>query len=362
MDARLAGRILLGRDPPGALARVPSAVSRFVEWLTGHDEPLPAPPLDLQIIEEVAAYCVDGGYEVNATFAADDRQISVTEREREVRRLGYARADLIALVDRLRAFEAGGGRLAQEQRPEAALASGASDGRDVDDVLRHIAGAEAWFVSRLDPQARYEGPRGDLAVYLAASREFLVEGLGRLHAQHPALARTDGKGERWTLAKLLRRALYHSLDHLDELDRRLALAEKRADRVELRRNAQLDVAELRRLFAAAGLAQRARDSDDLNARMLAGSTETVGAWDGERLVGFARIISDEATNAYISTVAVAPRWQGRGLGRRLMNALMDGREALKLTLDVRDGAESFYGRLGFRPVQTVLVRPRGGQR
>jgi hypothetical protein len=32
---------------------------------------------------------------------------------------------------------------------------------------------------------------------------------------------TDRMGETWTLAKVLRRLIYHSLDHLDELDRRL---------------------------------------------------------------------------------------------------------------------------------------------
>jgi predicted N-acetyltransferase YhbS len=93
-------------------------------------------------------------------------------------------------------------------------------------------------------------------------------------------------------------------------------------------------------------------------RMLAGTTATVSAWEGERLVGFARIISDETTNGYISTVAVAPRWQSRGLGGRLMRALMEGREHMKLTLDARQGVEPFYERLGFKRASTTLVRPR----
>jgi hypothetical protein len=32
----------------------------------------------------------------------------------------------------------------------------------------------------------------------------------------------DGKGEEWTLAKVLRRSLYHSLDHFGELETRYA--------------------------------------------------------------------------------------------------------------------------------------------
>jgi ribosomal protein S18 acetylase RimI-like enzyme len=107
------------------------------------------------------------------------------------------------------------------------------------------------------------------------------------------------------------------------------------------------------------MGRRFTDSDELTRRMLAGSTETVSAWDSEVLVGFGRIISDEATNGYISTLAVAPQWQDRGLGTRLMRALMDGRERLKLTLDAREGAETFYERLGFERVDSAFVRPRG---
>ena len=38
--------------------------------------------------------------------------------------------------------------------------------------------------------------------------------------------------------------------------------------------------------------------------MIRGSTCRVVAFDDERLVGFARAISDDAFNAYVSTVAV----------------------------------------------------------
>jgi hypothetical protein len=43
-----------------------------------------------------------------------------------------------------------------------------------------------------------------------------------LQTRDAALVASDGKGEEWTLAKVLRRTLYHSLDHLAELDARFA--------------------------------------------------------------------------------------------------------------------------------------------
>jgi ribosomal protein S18 acetylase RimI-like enzyme len=275
-----------------------------------------------------------------------------------LRQLEYARQDLRSLTGQVDQFESAGHQLPVEHRAPEALNDGASDGRTSHEVLRHLAGAETWFVSRLDPNTRYDGPRDDLDAYLETTRAFLIDNLRRLHAADPSAIRTDGKGEEWTLAKLLRRAVYHSLDHLEELDRRLAVAERRVDRLRLRKNVELDVTMLKRLLASAGLGRRALDPDDVTARMLAGSTETVSAWDDDRLVGFGRLISDEATNAYISTIAIAPGWQDRGLGTRVMDALMDGREHMKLTLDARDGAEEFYERLGFARASSVFVRRR----
>lgn len=344
-----------------ALARAPSAAHRFVDWLAEHGDAASAvPAAHTVVIEEVTAYRLADGYEVNATFGADEEPVAPAELDAAIRRLGYARDDLLELVLRITGFEARGGQLPTEERTAEATASGASDGRHVDDVLRHVAGAETWFVSRLDPSARYEGPRDDLTEYLTASRAFLVAGLRRMHAEG-ASPRDDGKGEHWTLAKLLRRALYHSLDHLDELDRRLARADGSVERVEIKRNADFDLGELRRLWVSAGLARRARDSDELMRRALAGSTETVSAWDDGSLVGFGRLIGDDATNAYISTVAVAPRWQDRGLGTRLMRALMEGCDEQKLLLEVRRGAEEFYERLGFEPATSAFVRPRSNR-
>jgi ribosomal protein S18 acetylase RimI-like enzyme len=359
------GAFAWGETRAGSLARVQSAVHRYNDWLAEHDESSPAPPIGgIQIVQEVAAYRRDGGYEVNAIFTKDDRTVTNREMETMIRRLGFARDDLLAIAVAARDFIDGGGRLEIEERSPEAEASGAATGRDVDGILRHVAGAEPWFVSRLQPDVRYAGPREPLDAYLAESRTFLVEGLQRMHrlqSRGRLAPRADGKGEFWTLAKVLRRALYHSLDHLEELDRRLARADGRIDRLELRKNAAIDPVELRALFVASGMTGRAHDSEELTARVVSGSTETVSAWDGERLIGFARILSDEATNALISTVAVAPRWQDRGLGRRLMRALMEGRESLKLMLDAREGTEAFYERLGFNSVSTARVRPRGGR-
>ena len=92
--------------------------------------------------------------------------------------------------------------------------------------------------------------------------------------------------------------------------------------------------------------------------MLRGSTETVSLYNGTRLVAFARSLTDGSYNAYVSTVAVHPRYGGRGVGRRVMNELMRGRDDIKWVLEARPGVERFYASLGYEPAPGAMVRKR----
>jgi len=205
------------------LGRVPESVRRHTEWLAAFGEPVVVPAgSGLEVVEEVSSLVKDG-YERNAIFMADRRPVAVDELAAMFRQLGFARADMARHLDSAlgRAATRPGGSPRDARDPDA-LARGAAPARETDGVLRHIAGAEIWLASRLDRALRFEGaPRdGDLAAYLDESRAWMVDQLGALHARDPALEATDGKGEEWTLAKVLRRALYHSLDHLAELEAR----------------------------------------------------------------------------------------------------------------------------------------------
>lgn len=345
----LPGCFTWGRTRAIALARAPSAAARFSRWLADYGERAELPQLDETLIVEEVAAVGAGDRERNAVFAADRRAVTEEELETTLRRLNFARADLLRLAGRADRLEA----------VEAADSLGERDQRSGTDVLRHLAGSEAWLAGRLDPDTRYEGPPrdGDVAEYLAATRAWATSRLRELFARDPAMARDDRAGEGWTLAKVMRRLVYHSLDHLDELDRRLALAEGRLEWIRVERNGRVDPAELAELLRMAGL-HRGRRSPQQVARMLAATKETVSAWDGDRLVGFARAISDGVTNAYISSVAVDARWQDRGLGGRLIESLIDGREGMKFVLTARDGTQDFYRRFGFEPDPRVLVRQR----
>jgi len=74
-----------------------------------------------------------------------------------------------------------------------------------------------------------------------------------------------------------------------------------------------------------------------------------GAYEDDRQVGFARVISDLATFAYVADVFVLPAHRGRGIGMRLMQCITShpALQGLRLwALFTRD-AHALYRRFGF---------------
>jgi GNAT superfamily N-acetyltransferase len=77
-----------------------------------------------------------------------------------------------------------------------------------------------------------------------------------------------------------------------------------------------------------------------------------GVLDGERQVGFARVVTDRATFGWIADVFIEPRLRGRGLARWLVQEIMAHPELRALRrwmLGTRD-AHPLYAQLGFRPL------------
>jgi ribosomal protein S18 acetylase RimI-like enzyme len=85
---------------------------------------------------------------------------------------------------------------------------------------------------------------------------------------------------------------------------------------------------------------------------------------GGQQVGFARVVTDRATFAYLSDVYVLEAYRGRGLARRLMDAVMahpDLQGLRRFSLTTRD-AEGLYRRYGFTSLATPerhleIIRP-----
>ncbi len=81
------------------------------------------------------------------------------------------------------------------------------------------------------------------------------------------------------------------------------------------------------------------------------SQEVVSAWDGDRLVGWARMISDGEFCCFVHEIRFYPEYQRQGYSTALMHCLLEGYEHLQNTVLLADlGNEPFYERLGFEVV------------
>jgi GNAT superfamily N-acetyltransferase len=124
--------------------------------------------------------------------------------------------------------------------------------------------------------------------------------------------------------------------------------------IDIREGGAIPEKQLRELFAALGWG----DLSDLLPDLLLNSTFVVSAWDGARLVGLARVISDRAYVSTLQQVGVHPDYQRQGLGSELVRRCVERfrNTHFILTTDNPTNA-TFYARFGFRPAPNAMFRP-----
>ena len=117
--------------------------------------------------------------------------------------------------------------------------------------------------------------------------------------------------------------------------------------------------KLRRLLNKHAFWAQGRSHQQLR-EMLQGSQVVVSLWRGRRMVGFGRASSDGIYRAVLWDVVVAGDLQGRGLGRRVVEALLASqqlREVERVYL-MTTNSNGFYEQMGFSTVssQQLLIR------
>ncbi|MHB0976346.1 MAG: GNAT family N-acetyltransferase [Candidatus Aquicultorales bacterium] len=124
---------------------------------------------------------------------------------------------------------------------------------------------------------------------------------------------------------------------------------------------QEDVEQLIELYQELRWTKERKPSDI--SEMLVNCTLVVSLWDGRRLVGFARVLSDMVYRATIWDVVVRPEYRGRGLGTRLMRHILEHPRLSRVERFwlVTRGCE-FYERLGFRRDDESMIFERSASR
>jgi len=89
------------------------------------------------------------------------------------------------------------------------------------------------------------------------------------------------------------------------------------------------------------------------------SYKIVTAWDGGRIVGAGRMISDGECYGWIHDMAVLPDLQKQGIGRGIIERLLDGNERLLVGLTSSFDAVGFYRTLGFKKHKTAHAQYPG---
>ena len=82
--------------------------------------------------------------------------------------------------------------------------------------------------------------------------------------------------------------------------------------------------------------------------MLDNSSLRLGAWRGDRLVGFARVLTDDRFRAFIDDVVITEEERGQGIGHALMTHLMQRLAHLEeVTLFCDETVVPFYEQHNF---------------
>ena len=85
------------------------------------------------------------------------------------------------------------------------------------------------------------------------------------------------------------------------------------------------------------------------------SHTVVFVFDDATLVGFGRAISDGAYQAAIYDVAVLPEYQGKGIGRTIVDTITSGLPGCNFILYAAPGKDKFYEALNFRKMKSGMA-------
>lgn len=125
--------------------------------------------------------------------------------------------------------------------------------------------------------------------------------------------------------------------------------------IDYRHNLPLDPVDVIRVFDASGITRPTGDLPRI-ARMFANANLIISAWDGPKLVGLSRALTDHSYCCYLSDLAIDREYQKHGIGRELIRRTqcVIG-EDVSLILLSAPGAMSYYPKAGFTLADNAYI-------
>ncbi len=125
--------------------------------------------------------------------------------------------------------------------------------------------------------------------------------------------------------------------------------------VEIREGLEgLTPARIMTLFRRAPLVRPVSDPKRVQ-DMFERSTYVFTAWQNGHLVGIARVLSDGVLQSYLCDLAVEPDVQRSGVGKALLNKILERCAGTELVLRDSNMSASFYEYLGFKRVDNAWM-------
>lgn len=103
---------------------------------------------------------------------------------------------------------------------------------------------------------------------------------------------------------------------------------------------------------------RKRETEKIR-RAFQNSYRFVTAWDSDKIIGCARMISDGECYGWIHDMAVLPDYRKQDIGRTIVEKLLEGNENLLIGLTSSFEAVDFYTKLGFKKHKTAMAKYPG---
>ena len=123
-------------------------------------------------------------------------------------------------------------------------------------------------------------------------------------------------------------------------------------------NAKVDVNDVIEVFKSSGIVRPVDDRARIQ-QMLDNGSLTLTAWKGMELVGIARSLTDNCYCCYLSDLAVKKEYQGKGIGKTLIELTKDiiGEQTMLLLLSAAPAME-YYPKVGFEKVENGFIIKR----